>query len=221
VTLAEEAFQRQLALGHSAYVFINPAQGFAHFNGLHEVLPGGRSGRHYWMFMQPDPTIEQADHWLRNATQQEKLDYVLKATTNMPPQFRELFELTPASGIKPEMHIWRDLELESLPAGRVILLGDSAHAMTPFRGEGGYHTFIDSMNLSQLLAGVDGRDLDAIKAAVTEYNAEMLERGAEAVRNSRDENSSKRLKNKDAKITTANQAVRPLPRVPIVLPVPN
>ncbi|KAK8059066.1 monooxygenase [Apiospora saccharicola] len=217
VTLKGEQFKRQLELGHSAYVYMNPAQGFAHFNGLHYALPDGVSGRHYWMFMQPDPNVAAPDHWLRSASQQEKLDHVLKLSASMPAALRELFELTPVSGIKTEPHIWRDLELESLPAGRVVLLGDSAHAMTPFRGEGAYHAFIDSLKLSKLLSKTDGKDMGAVKAAVAEYNAEMLDRGVRAVQVSRNADSGK-PKDPNAKLTTANQTLRPLPQLPIVLP---
>jgi 2-polyprenyl-6-methoxyphenol hydroxylase-like FAD-dependent oxidoreductase len=217
VTLSGESFIEQLELGHSAYVYVSPTMGFLNFCGLHHVLPDGKSGRHYWMLMQPDANVENADHWLQTATQEEKREHVMKLVENMPPRFRGLFEQTPASGIKKEPHIWRDLELESLPTGRVVLVGDAAHAMTPFRGEGGYHSFIDAMNLSKILSTLDGKDIDAVKAAVDGYNAEMLERGGEAVRNSRNENSQQRTSNTKAKFTTANQLVKPLPEVAIRL----
>ncbi|KAI9151435.1 fad binding domain [Paramyrothecium foliicola] len=217
VTLSGDAFVQQLELGHSAYVYASPSMGFLNFCGLHHVLPDGKSGRHYWMLMQPDPNVEKPDHWLQTATQEEKREHVMKLVGEMPPRFRGLFEQTPASGIKKEPHIWRDLELTSLPEGRVVLLGDSAHAMTPFRGEGGYHSFIDAMNLSKILSNLDAKDINAVKAAVAGYNAEMLERGAEAVRNSRNENSAQRTSNTKAKFTTANQQVKPLPEIPILL----
>lgn len=210
LTLEGEAFKRQLALGHSMYVYVNPDLGFWNFSGLHHVLPNGVSGRHYWMLMQPDTNVGDPNHWLQTASQQEKLDHVLKCVSKLPPKFREIFELTPASGIKKEVHIWRDLELDisNLPAGRVIIMGDAAHAMTPFRGEGGYHTFIDAMKLAKVLSQVNGKDLTALKVGVAEYNAEMLERGSDAVRTSRDIHSTK---------GSANQVARPLPDEEIVL----
>ncbi|KAH7032558.1 uncharacterized protein B0I36DRAFT_406954 [Microdochium trichocladiopsis] len=224
VTLEGDAFLRQLELGHSAYVYASPDLGFWNFNGLHHVLPGGRSGKHYWMLMQPDATVESPDHWLQSATQEQKREHVMKLIANMPLRFRELFEATPASGIKKEAHIWRDLELDTqggLPASRVVLVGDSAHAMTPFRGEGGFHSFIDAMNLCQTLVSLKEadkyKDISAVKAAVDEYNKEMLQRGGDAVRSSRSENSAKRTSDTKAKFTTANQMVRPLPEVSIVL----
>lgn len=190
LTLSGEAFKRQLELGHSAYNLINPELGFIGFVGLHYVLPDAQSGRFYWMFMQPDSNdITDAKHWLQASSQQEKLDHVRKTVAGLQPKLREIFELTPAEGVRKEPHIWRDLELDSLPSSRVVLLGDAAHAMTPSRGEGAFHAFIDAMRLSttlvQLEADAKFRDIGAVKAAVAEYHTEMLRRGTAAVRASR------------------------------------
>lgn len=188
--LSGEAFKRQLELGHSAYNLINPELGFIGFVGLHYVFGDGQGGRFYWMFMQPDTEdITDAKHWLQTSSQQEKLDHVRKTAAGLPPKLREIFELTPADGVRKEPHIWRDLELDSLPSSRVVLLGDAAHAMTPSRGEGAFHAFIDAMKLSttlvQLQADSKYRDIDAVKAAVAGYHTEMLKRGTAAVRASR------------------------------------
>lgn len=213
-----EAFKRQLTLGHSAHIFVSPDLGFWNFGGLHHVYPDGVSGRHYWMYMEPDAHVAEPTHWLQTATQEQKLAYVLEKVAKLPPKFREIFEATPAAGIKAEPHIWRDLELEaeSVPAGRVILMGDAAHAMTPFRGEGGYHTFIDALHLSRMLGSLDVGDIEAVKAAVAEYNAEMLERGVEAVRNSRNDQQARNTSRK-SKVVSAMQEAKPLPEVEIVL----
>ena len=160
--------------------------GFIGFVGLHYVLPDGLSGRYYWNFMQADSDVPNPDHWLQKASQQEKLDYSLKLKTNMPPKLREIFEMTPVGEIKPESYIWRDLELETLPTGRILLVGDTAHTMTPFRGEGGYHTLIDTLSLGKILGELEigGRfkDIVAVPQAVAKYNDEMLMRGGQAVR---------------------------------------
>jgi len=208
VDLSGEAFKRQLELGHSAYIFFGPDMSFWNFGGVHHVHPDGVSGRHYWMYMQPDPTVEDEDHWLRKATQQEKLDFVLGRVAEAHPKFQEIFKLTPVENIKKGVHIWRDLELNELPAGRVVLMGDAAHAMTPFRGEGGYHTLIDAMKLSRILGELDVKSNVAVEAAVSQYNAEMLTRGSEAVRNSRSVHSAKQ---------TVNFMAKPLPKAEIVL----
>lgn len=215
VTLEGGAFKRQLELGHSAYIYQSPQLGFMNFCGLHHALPNGISGKHYWMFMQPDTEIAKPDHWLQTATQQEKLDHVLKAASVMPPKFRELFELTPATGIKKEPHLWKVLEMDNeigtLPAERVIIIGDAVHPMTPFRGEGGYHTLVDAMLLSRTLGKVQGADFETMKAAIAEFNAEMVERGSDAVRTSRSVQKEGQSKGAQSKYVSARQDAKPLP----------
>ncbi|KAL8931748.1 MAG: hypothetical protein Q9211_006758 [Gyalolechia sp. 1 TL-2023] len=222
ITLSGAEFTRQLALGHSAYIFASPDLGFFSFAGLHHVHASGLSGAHYWMYMQPDAAVASPDHWLRSATQAEKLAYVQGAVKKMPAKLQEIFQLTKPEGIKKDPHIWQDLELGSLPACRVVLVGDAAHAMTPFRGEGGYHTLIDALKLSKILVELrdanSGGDIGAVKAAVAEYNAEMLARGGEAVRSSRNVQQAKKDGEKP-KLVSANQVARQLAQEEIVLEV--
>jgi 2-polyprenyl-6-methoxyphenol hydroxylase-like FAD-dependent oxidoreductase len=189
LTLSGTQFTNQLSLGHSSYSLINPDLGFITFVGLHDVAADGGSGRFFWMMMRPDPTIADPDHWLQRATKQEKHDHIMKAAEKLEPKFREIFDLTPVEGIKDELHVWKDLEIKELPASRVVLLGDSAHAMTPFRGEGGYHTFLDALEFSETLKifNTEGtiNNIEAVKTGVAAYNAEMLQRGGDSVRFSR------------------------------------
>lgn len=215
ITLSGEAFKRQLALGYSAYNLINPELGFVAFVGLHKALPDGTSGRFYWMFMQPDSEIAKPDHWLHSSTQQEKLGHVRKTVAPLAPELREIFELTSVEGVRKDLHVWKDLELDGLPAGRVVLLGDAAHAMTPAGGMGAFHALIDAIKLRNtivsLLAEDKINDIAAVKGAVAEYHGEMLKRGSDAVRFSRAsyEEAKKRAEAKEHFTT----GVRPLPPV--------
>lgn len=187
--LSGEAFKRHLDLGHSGIMTIRPDLGFVSFVGLHYVHPDGLSARYYWNIMEYDSDVAKPDHWLQTATKQEKLDRVLKITSGLPAKLREIFELTKPEEIREEQHVWRDLEIESLPAERVVLMGDAAHAMMPIRGEGGYHTLVDSLVLGKALgqlAANDGfKDEATVKKIVTEYNKSLISRGLQAVRDSR------------------------------------
>lgn len=215
VTLFGDAFKRQLSLGHSAYNLINPELGFIGFVGLHQAATDGASGRFYWMFMQPDEDITKPGHWLQAASQQEKLDHVLKTVEPLAPELKEIFALTPVEGVRQDLHVWKDFELENLPASRIILVGDSAHAMTPSGGVGAFHTMIDAIKLTNTLVSLskEGKvsDIAAVKSAVAEYNGEMLKRGSAAVRTSRAsyEEAKRRAETKEHFIA----GLRPLPVV--------
>lgn len=215
--LSGEAFKRQLQLSHGSYSLIDSEKGYLTFCSLHDVAPDGKSARYYWIMSRSDPTIADPDHWLHKATQQEKLDHAREVMSNREPKFREIFDLTPVEGVKKETHIWRDLELSSLPAGRVVLMGDAAHVMTPFRGEGGYNTFIDAMALAKILDRLDKEDkthdIESIKASVNEYNAEMLERGVKSVQLSREWVDGSKVNSK--KPLLAPMKVIPFSEVPL------
>lgn len=73
--------------------------------------------------------------------------------------------------------------------GRVTLVGDAAHAMVMYRGEGANHSIVDvSLLLEQiktLYASGEGGDEGGFEAARERYEAEMIERTDVAVRASR------------------------------------
>ena len=72
--------------------------------------------------------------------------------------------------------------------GRVILVGDSAHTMVMYRGEGANHAIVDVAKLLEQLQPLFGKDDlsdEEVKAAVERYEVEMVERAELAVLASR------------------------------------
>ncbi|KAI1098461.1 FAD/NAD(P)-binding domain-containing protein [Jackrogersella minutella] len=68
--------------------------------------------------------------------------------------------------------------------GRVTLAGDSAHAMTMYRGEGANHGILDAALLVDQLKRMHTGEIDQ-KTAIDSYEAEMVPRAFDAVMKSR------------------------------------
>ncbi|CAO3596989.1 unnamed protein product [Absidia cylindrospora] len=69
--------------------------------------------------------------------------------------------------------------------GRIALVGDAAHTMTMFRGEGGNHAILDATVLGQALGDAYNVDKDTtLFDAIEKYNEEMIPRGTKAVKES-------------------------------------
>ena len=63
----------------------------------------------------------------------------------------------------PDCHKWAILEREPLPRwsdGRVVLLGDACHPMTPYMAQGGATAIEDAAILARCLEAVDGDDIE-------------------------------------------------------------
>ncbi|KAH8156921.1 hypothetical protein CIB48_g11325 [Xylaria polymorpha] len=186
-TLSGEALERQLSLAHSTYACSSQELGCVILVGLNKVNDD-LSADYYWCVGWDDHDVGKSGHWLQDASGAAKHDCVMNKTESLEPKFREIFQLTPVTGILPGQAIYRDLIIPSLPAGRIILVGDAAHAMTPFRGEGGVQAMEDALNISEGLGHINLEDSTDIGLALGPYQREILERGQTAVLRSRNAN---------------------------------
>jgi salicylate hydroxylase len=88
---------------------------------------------------------------------------------------------------------WPLLEREPLPrwaAGRIALLGDSAHPMFPFLAQGAGQAFEDAACLSACLAGVA---TDGVAEALDRYQRLRMDRATEVQRRSREASDEEHL----------------------------
>jgi 2-polyprenyl-6-methoxyphenol hydroxylase-like FAD-dependent oxidoreductase len=97
--------------------------------------------------------------------------------------------------------------LPALAVGRVALLGDAAHAMTPDLGQGGCQAFEDAAALATLLDGAGPADVSAV---LTRYDALRRPRTTALQRQARQMNRLLRLHGPAARLRDA--ALRAVPR---------
>jgi len=96
------------------------------------------------------------------AGEKEK-EELLRRFRDWHPPIPQILELTdPAKVIRHDLHAL-DTPLPAFHRGRVALLGDAAHAMTPNLGQGGCQAIEDAVVLAHLVDGPD--DLPAYSAA--------------------------------------------------------
>ncbi|KAI1354500.1 FAD/NAD(P)-binding domain-containing protein [Xylaria sp. FL0043] len=214
-TLSGEAMERQLSLGHSAYSMTSKSLDYAIFSGLNKVNENF-SGDYYWYICWDDDDADKPDHWLQHATNSAKRDHILKMTEALEPGLREIFLLSPAEKIVSGMPVFRDAIIPTLPnTGRVTVLGDAVHPMTPFRGEGGMHAIRDALNLGKVIESFRNSYPTVPRHALESYHQEMLERGHRAVKLSR--NALKINREQDSVVVAWGSVATPIPEKRITL----
>jgi salicylate hydroxylase/6-hydroxynicotinate 3-monooxygenase len=119
-------------------------------------------GEVYFVTSVPEPA-----EWLTRESWSAKGDVaeLRRAYAGFHPEVRAVLDAC------PDCHKWAILEREPLTRwseGRVVLLGDAAHPMTPYMAQGGATAIEDAATLARCLAEVDGED---IAGAVRRYEA--------------------------------------------------
>ncbi|KAI3332361.1 putative monooxygenase [Xylariaceae sp. AK1471] len=193
-TLSGDELEEQLRLGHSLYVVdMNSINGspMIFLVTLVEIHPDGKSGTFGFALIWPDEGAAKEDFWVHKADAQELYDFVVEKTKGLPAKYLATLKRADPKTTLPILRLYT-LIMDSMPTGRITLLGDAAHAMPPFRGEGGFHAITDALNLARAIGKIDKDNIDSIKEVFGPYQTEMLERGAKAARLSEEAFAKKR-----------------------------
>jgi salicylate hydroxylase len=91
---------------------------------------------------------------------------------------REIINATPIEAITSLGGFYDRDPLQHARAGTLVLLGDAAHPMSPFRGEGANMAMLDALFLTEVLRVPQN---DQLVQALAKYEQEMLNRTRKAV----------------------------------------
>ncbi|KAF5252702.1 hypothetical protein FANTH_2329 [Fusarium anthophilum] len=117
-------------------------------------------------------------------TPEELKDECLARARNWNPLLRALIALSVPSSVFVS-HVKTQDPIKPWESGRVTLLGDAAHSMTPYLGKGASSAIIDAMSLAKALKSEPKQGQgDFLKAQLSIYEGAMLKHGFEAARQS-------------------------------------
>lgn len=115
------------------------------FVGVHNISEDLQSADMYWEVVWADPSVTELDnkHWLFNTSRHELRELAVKLAAGIPAELREIIDTSTDEDIVMPLVKFREfMTPDSLPEGRVTLLGDAAHSMTP----------CESLSISNLVA---------------------------------------------------------------------
>ncbi len=115
-------------------------------------------------------TRKYAPEYCPPANSEEMKHRILQNINNWAEPIRNLIEITPPDKIF-EFPICDCLPLDSWSQGKVTLLGDAAHPMSPSMGQGANSTFEDAWVLTQCLSR-----FPTVEEAFDEYEKERIDR---------------------------------------------
>ncbi|KAI0402966.1 salicylate hydroxylase [Xylaria palmicola] len=145
---------------------------------MHNILSDGQLVQ--LIISSSDPEAESSDRWQRVVS----ADEIKTLYADYPPHLRQAVE--ELLGQEPEQHaiyLWEHPPARTYVSGPVCIMGDAAHATTPWQGSGGGMSIEDSLILSTLL-GHAASPLEA-RAALKAYDQVRRPRTQRIVESSR------------------------------------
>jgi 2-polyprenyl-6-methoxyphenol hydroxylase-like FAD-dependent oxidoreductase len=109
-------------------------------------------------------------------------EFALKACSGWHPGFSTMIRMTDPSSIGV-ITIRTSVPVGPWPSGRITLIGDAIHSMTPYRGIGGNVALRDASLLGRNLAAAHRGEMPLLRA-IHEYESAMRDYGFRAVRSS-------------------------------------
>ena len=145
IELSGEEFAAQRALAHSGYIVMNSTLGSddqsAVFGALNKVSEDGNTGYYYFILLWVDRnaplTTETNPNWTVGASKEQLAAFAREKTRSYPDHLRVLVDKVPVEGYSSPGFQLQGVQLtaEQLPAGKIIVIGDAAHSMTPCKSD--------------------------------------------------------------------------------------
>jgi salicylate hydroxylase len=141
-----------------------------------------------WQFSFP---IEESKAKALNALGAETLKKEASVRANWHTPIPEIIDSTKSCTISGYPVYDRELLKSKLleQAGSVCLIGDAAHPMTPFKGQGANQALLDALSLARGISIAcsppsDWKEIGLRECVLTKFEEEMLERSASKVKDS-------------------------------------
>ena len=143
----------------------------------------GSSAHYYWaaMFRSHDP--KKDDAWVINASKEEMYAKGLEITANVPDMVKNMIKATKVEDMmKPPLKFVEFSPPDTLPRGRVTILGDASHSMMPFKGAGVNTAIQDACDFADIIGQASNlHDRDTLLGALHDYGKVVVVRGQKMV----------------------------------------
>ncbi|RMZ76992.1 hypothetical protein DV738_g4568, partial [Chaetothyriales sp. CBS 135597] len=141
-------------------------------------MPDGLDHPETWIFHLAMAWLDNPDH---NLSYKERLILIKDKAKTLGEPARSAFAWIPEDTLvhKADISYWISQPWNN-HGGRMTLVGDAAHAMPPYRGQGLNHCICDASHLLKNIQSVIKGETTQ-KDAITAYDDEVVKRGAEEV----------------------------------------